>query len=244
MGIKFHIGNNNTQTSDDDTTTQVQIGAGALWIVGAIIAIAILVFSVTYASGDISRGGYASPISCEQVDCEAAYKLFMKTNNPYLTNIEIEEILTAVNRNAPKYFGTGSSLEVGKEMTLAIMAVESSFKPDKGDAGLAHKYMQIHNSAATETIEYHKLTKKYDLNNTDHNIDLGMAYIRLLLDTYNDSWKPAILAYNKGPRSVNKLIASRKIRSYGGYWDKVWNKKYDIHWDKGTIFRKRENNSY
>ena len=214
-------------------------------IIGIITVITIIIISATHAIGDlVSSKRYASPISCVQVDCEAAYKLFMKTNNPYLTDVEIEEILTAVHKNAPKYFGTGANLEVGKEMTLAIMAVESSFKPDRGDAGLAHKYMQIHNSAATETIEYHKLTKKYNLENTDHNIDLGMAYIRLLLDTYNDRWKPAILAYNKGPRSVNKLIASRKIRSYGGYWDKVWKKKYSIHWDKGTIFREREGNSF
>jgi len=212
-------------------------------IIGTIIAITIIIASATYVSGDISRGGYASPISCAQVDCEAAYKLFMKTNNPYLTDAEIREILTAINKNAPKYFGTGTTLEIGKEMTLAIIAVESSFKTDPGDAGLAHKYMQIHNSAATETIEYHKFIRKYDLNNTDHNIDLGMAYIRLLLDTYNDRWKPAILAYNKGPRSVNKLIASKRINSYGGYWHKVWTKKYDIHWDKGTIFRKGEKNN-
>lgn len=242
MGTKFHIGDNNTQTSNNDTTTQ--IGSGVLWIVGAITAVAILVLSVTYASGDISRGGYASPISCAQVDCEAAYKLFMKTDNPYLSDEEIQKILSSINRYAPKYFGTGRSLEVGKEMTLAVMAVENSFKTGPGDDGLAHGYMQIHKTAADETIEYHSLAKHYNLNDPDQNINLGMAYIRLLLDTYNDRWKPAILAYNKGPRSVNRLIASKKIQSYGGYWHKVWKKKYDIHWDKGTIFRERENNSY
>ena len=243
MDTQLNIGNNNTQTSNDDTTKQVQVGSGILWIVGAIVAAAIVIASVTCASGDLSRGGYASPISCVQVDCTAAYKLFMKTNNPYLTDAKIEEILSYINKNAPKYFGTGRSLEVGKEMTLAVMAVENSFNTGSGDDGLAHGYMQIHKTAADETIEYHNLAKHYNLNDPNQNIDLGMAYIRLLLDTYNDRWKPAILAYNKGPRSVNKLISSRKIKSYGGYWHKVWKKKYDIHWDKGTIFREKEKNN-
>lgn len=237
MSTQFHIGNNNKQVSNDNTTSQIQIGSIIPWIVGTVVAIIILVASATCARGDLSKGGYESPISCNQVNCKAAYIMFMKANNPFLTNTEIEEILSAINKNAPKYFGTGIGLEVAKEMTLAIIAVESSFMPDPGDAGLAHKYMQIHNSAAKETIKYHKLTGKYDLNNTDHNIDLGMAYIRLLLDTYNDRWKLAILAYNKGPRSVNKLIASKKINSYGGYWDKVWDKKYSIHWKKGAVYR-------
>jgi soluble lytic murein transglycosylase-like protein len=46
-----------------------------------------------------------------------------------------------------------------------------------------------------------------DLYDRETNLRLGFRYLRMMLDRYNDDLRLALLAYNRGPGTVNRHLA-------------------------------------
>lgn len=67
-------------------------------------------------------------------------------------------------------------------------------------------------------------TTRQDLRDPDTNIDIGMAYLRTLIDRYRGDVNLALTAYNRGPGTVDKAI--RKGRNPdNGYADLVYGRQ-------------------
>jgi soluble lytic murein transglycosylase-like protein len=86
---------------------------------------------------------------------------------------------------------------VRSDLVRAVMQVESGFNPyarsPKGAMGL----MQL----MPVTMKEHGVTDPY---NPSENVRAGVAYLRELLDRYQDNEELALAAYNAGPGAVDK----------------------------------------
>jgi soluble lytic murein transglycosylase len=90
--------------------------------------------------------------------------------------------------------------KVDKKLIFAIIKIESNFEKDaissKGAIGL----MQVMPSTADWIIKKNdKLPEEYDLFNPAQNIEVGVMYLRYLLDKYDGDVQKALIAYNAGP---------------------------------------------
>jgi soluble lytic murein transglycosylase-like protein len=63
-------------------------------------------------------------------------------------------------------------------------------------------------------------TTRRDLMNTDTNLRIGFKYLRYLMEKYEGDEQLALTAYNRGPGTVNRLLA-RGADPDNGYADKV-----------------------
>ena len=63
-------------------------------------------------------------------------------------------------------------------------------------------------------------TSKADLVNPDVNLPLGFKYLKSLIDRYNGNTRMALLAYNRGPGIVDRVLRQGKDPN-NGYADKV-----------------------
>jgi soluble lytic murein transglycosylase-like protein len=63
-------------------------------------------------------------------------------------------------------------------------------------------------------------TTRSDLRNPDTNLRIGFAYLRRLIDRYDGNTRLALLAYNRGPGTVDKVLR-RGGNPDNGYADMV-----------------------
>jgi soluble lytic murein transglycosylase-like protein len=66
------------------------------------------------------------------------------------------------------------------------------------------------------------------LRNPDTNLRLGFKYLRDLIEKYDGDEKLALLAFNRGPGTVDKLL-KRGRNPDNGYAEKVWTGKSAKH---------------
>ena len=100
---------------------------------------------------------------------------------------------------------------VRADLVRAVMQVESAFNPDarspKGALGL----MQL----MPATIRQYSVSNAF---NPSENVRAGVAYLRYLLDRYQNNEELALAAYNAGPGAVDKHAQSvppyRETRNY------------------------------
>ncbi len=89
-----------------------------------------------------------------------------------------------------------------------VIRRESAFQTDAQSSAGALGLMQLIPSTATSTSRQLGLTKfnRNDLFDRGINIQLGSAYMRHLLDEFNNSVVLATAAYNAGPHRVNRWL--------------------------------------
>jgi soluble lytic murein transglycosylase-like protein len=69
---------------------------------------------------------------------------------------------------------------------------------------------------------------RQQLRNPDTNLRLGFKYLRDLIEKYDGDEKLALLAFNRGPGTVDKLI-KRGRNPDNGYAEKVWTGRSKKH---------------
>lgn len=207
------------------------------------VIVAILSGSVSNSFGDAKAksGLLMSRVNCAQTNCNEAYLKFIDEKNPRLNKKVAKQIVSAVKYFAPRYFGEGASLEVGTEMTLSIMGVESNFKPDAlGDVdhkdGPAYSLMQILGPTAEKAKKYNGIKAKKDPMALWDNIHLGMAEINRLHEKFDGNWQATVTAYNRGWSAVDYIMKNNNLANYDGYWIKVERNKQRINYIKEEIY--------
>jgi soluble lytic murein transglycosylase-like protein len=101
-------------------------------------------------------------------------------------------------------------------LILALMKVESNFKPDAvsktGAAGLMQLTSDTARDLGLRVPNYRDETKPNRDPNVDERFDPaksvrnGTQYLREMLEKYDDNYILAIAAYNAGPGNVNKNV--------------------------------------
>ncbi len=96
-------------------------------------------------------------------------------------------------------------------LVLAVMKVESHFKPDAVSPAGARGLMQLQAVAALEvgkkgTTE--ELRQKLEHDNV-FNIEVGCAYLRFLLNKYDGNRTRSLAAYNLGPSEEKRLYGNK-----------------------------------
>lgn len=115
------------------------------------------------------------------------YERVYKSTNDELLSIRI---LKAVYRISEKY-------QINPYLILAVIQVESGFKPDAVSSKEAIGLMQI--LPSTGFLVANLLGRAdYDLFNVEDNIEIGVAYLKVLLKYTNGDVKKALQFYNAG----------------------------------------------
>jgi len=105
-------------------------------------------------------------------------------------------------------------------LTVAVIKVESNFNPNakskKGAIGL----MQIMPLTAKELSEKYLNLKDFSeekLYNPEYNIMLGVFYIKILSDMFNNNINLVLASYNAGLGNVQKWHQENPIIEYDSY---------------------------
>ena len=95
--------------------------------------------------------------------------------------------------------------DIDPEIAFGLVRAESSFRNTAtspvGAVGLA----QLMPRTAAWMVPG---TTRRDLRNPETNLDIGFQYLRYLLDKYEGNEDLALLAYNRGPGTVDRLVSS------------------------------------
>jgi soluble lytic murein transglycosylase-like protein len=129
-------------------------------------------------------------------------------------NVEEMERRDAV-RNAAERFGIGEDLAadiydialaegIPPEIGFALVRVESEFDERAISGEGARGLVQVMPATARDLKPE---LRDEELFHRDTNLRLGFRYLRLLLDRYDDDLRLALLAYNRGPGTVNRHLA-------------------------------------
>ncbi len=111
-------------------------------------------------------------------------------------------------------------IEVAKKYNIdpfliwSIMRQESTFRTDVVSSSDARGLMQLLPSTAKWVVDKKiaRGDKDYRLWRVpEHNIEIGTAYLKYLLEKYDGNYVFAISAYNGGPGNVNKWITEIKF---------------------------------
>jgi len=168
---------------------------------------------------------------------DAIYSVFIKSQNPGISEKESREIIAAVKYYSPRYFGEGTE---GTEWVLSLIATESSFRNVKGDLdkGISHGYMQIQKATAKDAAKFCGIVRPFDLSKLWDNIHLGMCHLHQLnkrYEKYSLGFLPTIIAYNNGYPSVDRWIRNGTIDNKTIYLTKVLSKKNKLNYIKKSI---------
>lgn len=102
-------------------------------------------------------------------------------------------------------------------VAFGLVRTESSFRRTAVSWAGAVGYTQLLPSTAAWMEPG---TKRSDLFDTETNLRIGFKYLRYLLDKYDGDLRLALTAYNRGPGTVDRLLAQGR-NPENGYADKV-----------------------
>ena len=103
------------------------------------------------------------------------------------------------------------------KLAFGLVRTESSFKTHAQSGVGARGLTQV----MPKTAKWLKPgTKAEDLYDQKTNLTLGFKYLNQLIDKYNGNVRHALLAYNRGPGTVDKIL-KRGGNPNNGYADKV-----------------------
>jgi soluble lytic murein transglycosylase-like protein len=124
-----------------------------------------------------------------------------------LDHRSVEEVNVIVSDLCSKY-------GVDKKLVMAVIDVESGFNSAAVSSAGAQGLMQI----MPETGRDFDLADPFD---PSENIDVGIRYLRYLLETFPDR-RLAVAAYNAGPSAVKKYGGIPPYAETQNYVKKVW----------------------
>jgi hypothetical protein len=137
-----------------------------------------------------------------------------------------DHLQTRVRRVLPHVQRAARIYEVAPELILAVIQTESVFNPRAvSDAGAIGLMQLVPSSGALDASKLvygeARLLTREELSRPDKNIELGAAYLRILLRRYfgEHSKDPekllflAIASYNCGPRRVKIALGDRNLES-------------------------------
>ncbi len=91
-------------------------------------------------------------------------------------------------------------------LVLALIRQESAFDPEAVSSAQAYGLMQLLPETAAR-LTHASFVSPASLVDPDFNVQAGTAYLRQLLDLYNDNLFMAVAAYNAGENAVDKWRA-------------------------------------
>lgn len=115
--------------------------------------------------------------------------------------------------------------DIDPEVAFGLVRAESSFRNNATSPVGATGLTQLMPRTAA-WIE--PGTTRSDLRDPKKNLDVGFKYLRYLIDKYDGDTRLALLAYNRGPGTVNKAL-KRGRNPDNGYADFVMGKDNHGH---------------
>jgi soluble lytic murein transglycosylase len=112
-----------------------------------------------------------------------------------------------------RHYAKLADLEPG--YVFAVIRQESAFTRDARSPAGARGLMQLMPATGKRTAQKHDIrwTGTSGLYNTDHNIRLGTAYLREVMDRYGDNQVLASASYNAGPHRVRRWLPEQDTRT-------------------------------
>jgi len=112
-----------------------------------------------------------------------------------------------------RHYATLNALEPG--FIFAIIRQESAFTRDARSPAGARGLMQLMPATGKRTARKNRVrwTGNSILFDVEHNIRLGTAYLREIMDRYDNNPVLAIAAYNAGPQRVRRWLPEQDSRS-------------------------------
>lgn len=140
-----------------------------------------------------------------------AYQVYDFINNRFFSNISFIEKEFILKERFPFYYDTyverySKRYGVEKELILAVMKQESTFKAGARSWADAHGLMQLIPSTAAEmaSLTGSRLINVNQLYDPDLNIRLGSRYLQRLLYQFKGRKELVLAAYNAGPHRVKR----------------------------------------
>ncbi len=118
---------------------------------------------------------------------------------------------------AREIYAAAREYGIDPKVAFGLVRTESSFRRTVVSHAGAVGYAQVLPSTA-RWIE--PGTTRSDLFDTRTNLRVGFKYLRYLLDKYNGDMRLALTAYNRGPGTVDRVLA-RGGNPDNGYAGKV-----------------------
>jgi soluble lytic murein transglycosylase-like protein len=124
----------------------------------------------------------------------------------------VQAVLPLVRQAAARH-------HVPEDLVLAVIQVESSFRPGARSHAGARGLMQLMPRTAASLAR--RLGREdYDVEDPAFNIEAGTAYLAYLLDLFDGEVELALAGYNTGPMRVRRWarsgrgVASAEVRRY------------------------------
>jgi soluble lytic murein transglycosylase-like protein len=145
---------------------------------------------------------------------------------------KVDESETKAKSLAQKYKSKGYPVTEQLAMTIMDAAMEYGIEPEMA-FGLVRAESGFRNSATSHVgaiglTQLMPRTARWlepgvttrELRNSETNLRIGMRYLRDLLDKYEGNERLALLAYNRGPGTVDRVLR-RGGNPNNGYFEKV-----------------------
>lgn len=182
------------------------------------------IFLVAAGLGGMSVGDRPNPDPRELGRRNAALQLALDARDGELAVMRLEvERLRQVSRAALSYgipvelassiYDAARSEDIDPVLAFALVRVESGFHPRAVSPVGAIGLTQVMPATAFELDPSLRFS---DLFARETNLRLGFRYLRQLLDRYDGDLRVALLAYNRGPGTVDALRA-RGLDPANGY---------------------------
>ncbi len=108
----------------------------------------------------------------------------------------------------PEFEMLAGAEPVERALMLALARQESEFNPEAVSSAGARGLMQLMPATARMMARLNNMRYRLaSLNDPEYNAKLGSAYMRRLLDRFDDSYIMMLAGYNAGPGRVNQWIA-------------------------------------
>lgn len=122
---------------------------------------------------------------------------------------ELDYILVLTRQLSNEFFPT-----VPTELVLAVLSVESDFRPDllgfNDDSGLMQVIPKFHR----ERISKYLIDETSDIFDPRVNISTGMDYLEELLETTEGDVALTLMSYNEGPSRAKKRYSNGIVSEY------------------------------